>query len=256
MKRLLHSLGILACSAAALLTPGISLAASSRVDQQALDLLKRSSDALAAAKSFTYTTTSTVEVPGPHGQLVTLFADSKVALRRPDKLRVTVTGEVPNFDFYYDGSTVAAFAPKTNVYSVLPAPATIDAMLPFLKDKTGIRFPSSGVLYSNPYAVLSKGITSAFVVGPDVVDGKPCDHLAFAGPGVNWEIWIESGDQALPLRLVVIYTDVPNFPRFLIEFSNWNLHPWLWGSTFVFKAPSGAKEIAFLPMGKNARAAK
>ena len=26
----------------------------------------------------------------------------------------------------------------------------------------------------------------------------PCEHLAFRSPGVNWKIWIESGQRALP----------------------------------------------------------
>jgi hypothetical protein len=32
----------------------------------------------------------------------------------------------------------------------------------------------------------------------------------------------------------------------LVEFSHWNLHPWLQESSFDFKKPAGAKEIAFL----------
>ncbi|MEO6054040.1 MAG: DUF2092 domain-containing protein [Chthoniobacterales bacterium] len=250
MKKLISSLSILVISSL-LTTPCLSHAASTHIDQRALDLLKRSSDTLAGAHEFTYRSSSTVEVSGKNGQLVTLFAKSRVALKRPNKLRVLVTGEVPNFDFYYNGSTIAAYAPKTNVYSVSKAPATIDTMLPFLKEKTGIHFPSAGMLFSNPYAVLSKNITSAFVVGSDIVDGIPCNHLAFSAPGVNWEIWLESGSRALPLRLVVIYTDVSNFPRFLVEFSHWNLHPWFIG-TFDLKKPASAKEITFLPIGKKA----
>jgi hypothetical protein len=84
---------------------------------------------LGAAKALTYRSRSTVEVPANTGQFVTLFATSDVALQRPDKLRVRVTGEVPNFDFYYNGLNIAAFAPKNQVYSVASVPDTIDAML-------------------------------------------------------------------------------------------------------------------------------
>ena len=59
-------------------------------------------------------------------------------MARPNKLHVHVTGEVPNFDFYYNGTTVMAFAPQNQVYSVANAPATIDAMLTFMVDKSGI----------------------------------------------------------------------------------------------------------------------
>jgi len=215
------------------------------MEPRALDLLKHMSATLVAAQALTYRSRSTVEVPAKTGQLITLFATSDVALARPNKLRVHVTGEVPNFDFYYNGTTITAFAPKNQVYSVANAPDTIDEMLTFVEDKTGIHFPSADVMLSDPYAVLTKDLTSAFVVGPSTVDGVPCEHLAFMGPGVHWEIWIETGQRALPRRLVVTYADVQNFPRFLVEFADWNLQPKLAASRFVFKKPSTAKQIEF-----------
>jgi hypothetical protein len=214
-------------------------------EPRALDLLKHMSATLGAAKAFTYRSRSTVEVPAKTGQLITLFATSEVALERPNKLRVHVTGEVPNFDFYYNGTNIAAFAPKNQVYSVASAPDTLDAMLKVVMDKTGIYFPSADVMYSDPYAMLTKDLTSAFVVGPTTVDGVPCEHLAFMGPGINWEIWIETGKSALPRRLVVTYTEVQNFPRFLVEFSDWHLKPTLAASRFVFQKPRNAKQIEF-----------
>jgi hypothetical protein len=217
------------------------------LEPKALDELKRMSATLAAANAFTFRTSNTVEVPADTGQYITLFANSEIALRRPNKLRARVTGEVPNFEFTYDGSTIDAFAANNNVYSVAKAPGTIDAMLPFIEKETGIHFASGYVLYSDPYAVLSKDLTSAVVVGSDTVQGVPCEHLAFRAPGANWEIWIENGASALPRRLVITYTNVTNFPRSLIEFSHWNLHPWLADGDFNFKKPAGAKEIAFLP---------
>ena len=217
------------------------------IEQTALDQLKRMSETLGAAKALTFRTSNTVEVPAKTGQYITLFANSEIALERPNKLRAKVTGEVPNFDFTYDGSTIAAFAPNNNVYSISKAPDTVDAMLPFIEKASGIRFASADLLFSDPYAVSTKGLSSAVVVGSDTVQGVPCEHLAFRAPGTKWEIWIESGARALPRRLVITYTNVTNFPRSLVEFSHWNLHPWLTDSAFDFKKPAGAKEIAFLP---------
>jgi hypothetical protein len=221
------------------------------MEQRALDRLQRMSATLSAAKAFTYRSRSTVEVPATTGQLITPFATSDVALQRPNKLRVHVTGEVPTFDFYYNGRTIAAFAPKNQVYSVANAPDTIDTMLPFVMEKTGIQFPSADVMYGDPYAVLTKDLTSAFVVGPTMMEGVPCEHLAFMGPGVHWEIWIETGQRALPRRLVVTYTTVQNFPRFLVEFADWNLKPKLMAGRFVFNKPSNATPIEFVsPTGQ------
>jgi hypothetical protein len=124
-------------------------------------------------------------------------------------------------------------------------------MLPALQQETGIRFASAPLLFSDPYSVLSRGLLSAIVVGPSAVNGTRCEHLALRSPGVNWEIWIETGPQALPRRLAVTFTDRTNFPRVLVEFSHWNLHPWLKDSDFVFRKPAGAREIPFLSVLKS-----
>lgn len=215
------------------------------MDPKALEQLQRMSTSLSSAKAFTYKSRAVIEVPASTGQFLTLFSDAHVALQRPDKLRALLGGEAPAFDFYYDGKTVSAFAPASKVYSAAKAPATIDAMLPELEDETGIRFVTAPLMFSNPYKVMTRGLSSAVVVGPVTVHGVACTHLAFRSPGVNWELWIESGPQALPRRLAVTFTDRPNFPRTIIEFSRWNLHPWLRAADFVFRAPAGAKEIPF-----------
>ena len=225
-------------------------ASASALDQRALAGLQRMSATLAAAKSFTYRSKTCFEVPANNGQFLTYFSNARVALRRPDKLRAFHAGEAPHFDFYYNGKTAAAFAPATNVYSISKAPATIDEMLPALHQETGIRFATAGLLFSDPYKVLTRGLTSAVFVGPVTINGIPCDHLAFQSDGVNWELWIESGARALPHRLAVTYTDRPNFPRTLVAFSDWNLHPWLGSGGFDFHKPANCKEIPFLSVIK------
>jgi len=228
--------------------PGAGAQPGPVMEQQALEELKRMSAALGAARAFTCKTRSTVEVPAPKtSQFVTLIGTSEVALQRPNKLRVQVTGEVPNFDFYYDGTNIVAYAPQNKVYSITKAPGTIDEMLKVVEEKTGIHFAAADMLFSDPYAELTKGLTSAFVVGKATVEGVACEHLAFMNPGVHWEIWIDAGKSALPQRLAVTYADVQNFPRRLVEFSDWNLQPKLADSDFVFHPPPDANRSSYFP---------
>src|ERR1700722_6622173 len=80
-------------------------APASRLDQNALDQLKRMSLALGAAKAFTFQTNSTVEVPAKTGQFITLFATPEFALQLPNNLPVSPRAEVPNYDLFYNGQT-------------------------------------------------------------------------------------------------------------------------------------------------------
>jgi hypothetical protein len=230
-------------------TPGGKAGSSAPVvapirQQKALDLLKRMSDTLMTAKAFTYRSRGAIELRAKTGQFVTLFGESEVALERPNKLYVEVTGEVPNFQLFYDGHDVTAYAPKVNVYSTSSAPNTIDEMLAFVQKKANIHFPSADLMTADPYAQLAQDLGSGFVVGPAVVDGSSCEHLAFRTSESNWEIWIDR-QSALPRRLLVTYTTVPDFPRLAVEFSSWNLKPELAPSRFEFTKPAGAKQIEF-----------
>jgi hypothetical protein len=219
---------------------------SSRIHPQALEVLKQMSTTLGTAKAFTFRSRSVIEVPIRTGQFITLFSSADVALQRPDKLRARLRGQAPHFDFYFDGTDASAFAPGGKVYSTAKAPPTIDTMLPELQQETGIRFASAPLLFSDPYEVLTRRLISGVVVGSSPVNGIPCYHLAFRSPGVNWEIWIEAGKRALPWRLAVTFTDRPNFPRTLVEFTRWNLHPSLNSRDFVFHKPAGVREIPFV----------
>lgn len=247
----LFTAGLLALALAPASLPAAEKASSSPVDPAALAPLQRMSATLAGAKAFTYQSKSILEVPAVTGQFITIFSEARVAVQRPNKIAAQLGGEAPRFNFYYDGKTVSAFAPGTNVFSTTPAPSTIDAMLPDLQAETGIRFATSPLLTSDPYRAITRGLTSAVVVGPANVNGVACQHLAFRAPGMNWEIWVEDNSSALPRRLAVTFTNRPNFPRTIVEFTHWNLHPWLRGSDFVFKKPAGAKEIPFASVWKS-----
>lgn len=216
------------------------------LEQYALDRLKQMSENIAAAKALTYHATSFAEMPAPTGQFLTLTVVSEVALQRPDKLRVNVWGDVPAFDVYFDGDKVSTFDPKKKVHSVSKkSVATLDEMLDMVTSDPEINFPSADFMYSNPYAVMTKGLTHAIVVGESMVDGVPCEHFAYMEPAINWEIWIEKGKNALPLRLAMTYKQAQNFPRFMVEYKDWNLNPKLKANTFVFKAPAESKQIEF-----------
>lgn len=215
------------------------------IEQYALDRLKQMSDKLTSAKAFTYHSNSFVELQAKTGQFLTFFTDVDVALQRPDKLRINTFGDVSNFQLYFDGSKVSAIDPEKNLYAVSGPLTTINDMLDFVMSKAQMNFPAADFMYSNPYAVMTKNLTHAIVVGPSMVNGVPCEHFAYMEPSINWEIWIETGKNALPLRLAMTYKQVSNFPRFLVEFSDWNLNPKLRADTFVFKIPANSKKIEF-----------
>ena len=112
------------------------------MEPRALDLLKRMSATLSAAKALTYRSRSTGQVPANTGQLVTLFATSdrrcngRPAAPSRSPVRFPTLTSTYNPHHHYRPSR-----PEKQVYSVANAPATIDPTSKFMVDKTGIQFP-------------------------------------------------------------------------------------------------------------------
>lgn len=218
--------------------------------QYALGLLKPVADKLSATKDFSFKIESMVEVPSPAGQMINYFFNSEVAVERPNKLAVKKRGDGPAYDLYYDGKTFSGVDEKLGLYAQMDAPPTLDELIPAVMQRTGLYFPCADVMYSDVWGVLTKALTHAYWVDKSTVDGIVCDHLAFAGPGVEWQVWIGPEKDPLPRRLAVTYLGMERHPRFMVTFTDWNLKPHLSAKRFEFKKPAGAQMIEFRPLGE------
>ena len=63
--------------------------------------------------------------------------------------------------------------------------------------------PLADLLYLRPDEAMLQAAEYAVDLGPDLTQGVVCDHFAFRQPDVDWQIWIEQGEQAFPRKLVI-----------------------------------------------------
>lgn len=214
------------------------------MEQEALNLVKKMSDTLAATESFVVRTRSALESPAGTGQAITFFTESTVAVKRPDKLSAEIRGDAPPFDFYYDGKTMTAYEPTHKLYATADAPKTLDALVPFAAKTAGILLPFADVLYSDAYAVLTENLTSAFYAGYSVIRGNRCEHVALATPAIAGQIWIDAKTH-LPCQIAGALLDVQGTPRFSVEYYDWKPNRKLPDKLFHFAKPDGADAMDF-----------
>ena len=91
--------------------------------------------------------------------------------------------------------------------------------------------------------MLTEDATKGVYVGTGPVGGIECDHLAFRNPRVDWQIWVQKGEQPLPLKYVITTKWITGAPQYSLRLSDWNVAPQIDQAQFTFTAPEGAKKL-------------
>jgi hypothetical protein len=215
------------------------------MDQAALDALKKATAKIAEAKSFSLKAYGSREVPSTQGQMLTFFDTVDVEVKRPNKLHADIRSGDNDLAVFYDGKTVTIADDAKKLYASAAAPDTLDAFLTEAAPKHGLQLPMADFLGSDPYAVLTKGLTNAYEVGPALIDGTATRHFAFAAPGLEYQLWLDA-KTSLPRLMTVTYLDATRAPHFTVIFKDWSFRN-VTDSAFRFTPPKNAAKIDFLP---------
>ena len=215
------------------------------IEPAALSIIKEMGAKLAQAKSLSFTATATYESTARTGQPLAYLTQMDVSLQRPNKLRVITLGDGPRSEFYFNGETITAFSPSTNVVATAKAPDSINEMLKFAFQKADIYFPFTDVIVADPYAGATQELKIAFMVGQSIiVGGVTTDVVALVNDRLQAQIWIGKDDK-LPRLLRVTYFNEPGNFRHVVSFSNWKLNPTFTAKTFTNPAIAQANKIEF-----------
>lgn len=219
-------------------------------DERALALLRSMSDTLAGAKTLSFKVRGIVPTHSPTGQFVSLFASSRVVMQRPDKLFVEARGDLFPSDSFYDGKSVTVIGVDRKFYTQRDAAGgAIEALMNGVQPDSDATAPFFDLLVPDPYALLTKDLSSALFVGQTVIGGVMTQHLAFTAPGLDWEIWIGASDK-LPRQMVVSYRTGERQPTFTVGISDWKLNAPVPAKTFIAAIPPGAARLEFKQMGQ------
>jgi hypothetical protein len=214
-----------------------------RIDPKADAALHRMSGYLARLKTFRVDTTSVDEKITTEGQKIQEVRESKIAVKRPRGLRIDRVGPNGPAVFCYDGKRFSFYNSEKNVYAVAPAPATLDAAIDEARDRLHIDAPGGDLLVSKPYDALVEGVTVGRYIGLEPLGSVKAHHLAMTKGNVDYQIWIQDGPEAVPLRYVITSKDMPGQPQFTIDLRNWQPSAPMSDDTFAFTAPAGARRI-------------
>lgn len=168
---------------------------------------------------------------------------ASLMVQRPGRLRAEVMGDVRDRTFVYDGSTLTMYSDNHRVFVEIPAPDTLAEFIGRLMD-IGVEMPLIDMLYYGTAGTLADYVTGGVLVGQSFIDGVPVDHLAFRQSNIDWQLWVDQGDQPLPRKLLITTRYEVGDPQFQAVLS-WDVEPKFTDATFSFTPPEGAVEIPF-----------
>jgi hypothetical protein len=221
------------------------------IEPKADAVLHRMSDYMTGLKTFKVETTTVDEKVSTDGQKVQELQESKVMVQRPGQMRVDRVSPRGRSMFLDDGKKFALYNKERAIYATSPAPARLDAAIDEARDKLHIDAPGGDLIVNDPYRDLVDGTVTGRYVGLEPVGNVMAHHLAFTKKDVDWQIWIEDGPHAVPLRYVITSKDMPSQPQFTLELRSWEPNASLPDGSFAFVPPAGARRIDFTEFGKH-----
>lgn len=216
------------------------------IQQEAMDALTAMGNYLNTLKSFTVSSTVSMDEVLLTGQKILVTGTTEMTARLPDRLRGAAKIEELNRDveYFYDGQSFTIFGHDTKYYASFSAPATISELLNVAQERYNIEIPLRDLFWWGTEKARVDDIQSAFFIDTSRVDGTTCKHYAFRQEDVDWQVWIEDGSTPLPRRLVITSKLENGQPQFTSTMQ-WNTAPELSDSAFTFTPPDGAQQIDF-----------
>jgi hypothetical protein len=220
-----------------------------RTDAERLTLGKqiidRMSAKLASAQTFSIKTHEVRHTIDSKGQPKQDSFDRETVVRRPDRLYTTTTGDRRN-ESWYDGVGLTVVVHKDKVFAQARMPETLDKTLDSMHERYGVSTPVGDFIYSSPSKALITDKTTGGWVGRETVDGQETDHLAFKDTGVNWDVWIASTGDPIPMKLVSELTDEKRLRKIEVTFKEWNFAPQISAERFTPTVPPDYEGIAIV----------
>jgi hypothetical protein len=249
-RRCLLSVTALAALSVIIALPRTSRAAPAKekveIDPKALATLARTTAYLRSLSAFKISAEVTRDEVVLDDFKLQRASKVEVSVRRPDRLRAEVSGDQGARLFVYDGKRLNVYAKDESYYGSFEAPPSVREMLDTATQQQDVEMPLVDVIYTAMGGELIEGLLDADQVGLSVVDGTECVQLAFRGPKVDWQLWVEQGSKPVPRKLVITTTDDPTRPQYSV-IMHWDTAPSLSDERFTFSPPEGALPMSFDP---------
>lgn len=219
---------------------------------EARAILMEMAEYLSKTQRFNVTILSAHDTVQEDGQKIEFGEIRNIIVSRPDHLRIEVERSDGNRNLVlYDGNNITVNSLTQNIYAQTEKPGGIDAAVTYFIQELHMHLPLAVLLISSLGPELENRVQSIDYVESTNILGVPAHHLAARTETVDFQIWVASGEQPLPLRVVLTYKNADGQPQYRAQFSGWDLTPEINNAMFAFIPSPRAQKISFLNQLQN-----
>lgn len=211
-------------------------------------ILQSMSAYLGGLKTFSMNADIDFEIVSQTGQKLQLSSLATVVLQRPAKFHITRKGMLADVELIFDGKTLILYGKNLNAYAQIETPGSIDDAIRAYELETGLPAPGADLLFADSHAILSGGVESSAHIGIAYVNGVECYHLAFREAKVDWQLWVKTGDEPLPMKYVITSKWQTGAPQYEIRLRDWKVRPQIKAEQFSFSVPDDAIKLETMPV--------
>jgi hypothetical protein len=221
-------------------------------DEQVINRLAAMGQYLRSLKVLSVHADTTTDEVMDNGQKLQFAGAVDYLVHTPDRLRLEFKNDRQHRIYTYDGKSLTQFTPELGYYATMEMSEPVGRMILQVKEKYDLELPLADLALWGTDKADTQGIQEAVFIGMEQMGGHDSEHFAFREDGIDWQIWIQPGDQPLPDKLVITTTDDPAQPSYIANLQ-WNPTPTLKDTDFSFTPPKGAVKIDIVAVSAAAK---
>lgn len=229
----------------ALALAGMLVTASSAqaTDTEARAMLKAMSDYVGGLSTIDIEVDTEVEVVTPELEKIGFSSSSRLRIARPSQVRLERVGGFANLDLLFDGKNLTIRERQSNVYGQIAAAGTTEDLINTMHDQMGMAVPGADLLLRDSYSVLVADVIDAKVIGQGIVGGQLCDHVAFRNFDTDWQLWIKTGPEKAPCKMIITSKLVGMAPQYTVNVRSWKSNVKFAPTAFTFTPAPGERQV-------------
>jgi hypothetical protein len=232
---------VVTASAASLAAPPL---AAQEIEARAEEILRAMADYLAGLESFSVTADASTEILMRNGAKLQLTATGDLVIDRALGFRFDRSGPAGQTTIAFDGTRVGIANQALGVHLVIPVEGTIDTAIDEVRSVLGAEVTGGAdLLYADPYEGLMFEVESGTYMGEVTVGGVHAHHLLYRAADIDWQLWVRSEGDPIPVKYVITSKWVTAAPSFSVQFHDFTPGVPTAPGDFVFTPPEGSEEL-------------